>query len=116
MSEMRFYIDKEGAYLGGWDASPPEDSIEVEFPPENADQPWLFPGWGSSPARLSTIEGEWRDSEMPIAQQNVTAFEYGEKDIPGTVEQWKAYWLALRKWTVDNPDFPNSEQRPVRPS
>ncbi|MDY7067564.1 hypothetical protein PsexTeo8_40460 [Pseudomonas extremaustralis] len=65
---------------------------------------------------LSGIEKSWRDTEMPIAQHNVTAIEYGEGDIPGTAQQWQKYWLALRKWTADNPDFPDSSKRPVAPT
>lgn len=61
------------------------------------------------------VESAWRESEMPKAQQNVTAIEYGEEGIPGTAQQWQKYWLALRKWTVDNPDFPDSSKRPVAP-
>lgn len=67
-------------------------------------------------AKLAPGEIVWRDSEMPKAQQNVTAIEYGEEDIPGTAQQWQKYWLALRKWTADNPDFPDSSKRPVAPS
>ncbi|WP_447892311.1 hypothetical protein [Pseudomonas marginalis] len=62
------------------------------------------------------IESTWRDTEMPKAQQNVTAIEYGDEDIPGTAQQWQKYWLALRKWTADNPDFPDSSKRPVAPT
>jgi len=65
---------------------------------------------------LSGVENTWRDTEMPIAQQNVTALEYGDEYIPGTALQWKKYWLALRKWTADNPDFPDSTKRPVAPT
>ncbi|OCW24852.1 hypothetical protein BBG20_17390 [Pseudomonas aylmerensis] len=60
-------------------------------------------------------ENQWRDSQMPLAQQNVTAIEYGEEGIPGTAQQWQKYWLALRKWTADNPDFPKKESRPIKP-
>ena len=60
-------------------------------------------------------ENQWRDSQMPTAQQNVTAIEYGEEGIPGTAQEWQKYWLALRKWTADNPDFPDSSKRPVAP-
>jgi hypothetical protein len=66
-------------------------------------------------AKLAPTENAWRDSEMPKAQQNVTAIEYGEEDIPGTTQQWQRYWLALRKWTAENPDFPDSSKRPVAP-
>lgn len=66
--------------------------------------------------KLAPIENNWRDAEMPIAQQNVTAIEYGEEGIPGTAQQWQKYWLALRKWNDTNPDFPDSTKRPVAPS
>lgn len=39
---MKYYIDFEGVYLGGWDRLPPIESIEVPFPPENARQIWDF--------------------------------------------------------------------------
>ena len=65
---------------------------------------------------LAAIETQWRDAEMPRAQQTVTAIEYGEGDIPGTAQQWQKYWLALRKWTDTNPDFPDSSKRPVAPT
>ena len=61
---------------------------------------------------LSIAENAWRGIEMPRAQQNVTAIEYGE---PGDAQAWKDYWLALHKWTSDNPDFPDSSKRPVAP-
>ncbi|ONH51001.1 hypothetical protein SAMN04490182_2097 [Pseudomonas cedrina] len=67
-------------------------------------------------AENAFTENEWRDSQMPKAQQNVTAIEYGEEGIPGTAQQWQKYWLALRKWTADNPDFPDSTKRPIAPS
>ena len=61
-------------------------------------------------------ENQWRDLQMPKAQQNVTAIEYGEEGVPGTAQQWQKYWLALRKWTDSNPDFPDSSKRPVAPT
>jgi len=68
------------------------------------------------PVQPAVLESAWRESEMPKAQQNVTAIEYGEEDIPGTAQQWQRYWLALRKWTELNPDFPDRTKRPVAPS
>lgn len=67
-------------------------------------------------AKLVPIENDWRETEMPKAQQNVTAIEYGEAGIPGTAQEWQKYWLALRKWNQSNPDFPDSSKRPVAPS
>lgn len=66
-------------------------------------------------SKLAITEDQWRAEQMPKAQQNVTAIEYGEQDIPGTAQQWRNYWLALRKWTEANPDFPNPAKRPVSP-
>lgn len=113
---MKYYIDIYGKFLGGWDQNPPEVGIEVEPQPEYADQIWLFPGWSESPSAAYARETAWRDEQMPAAQQNVTAIEYGEEGIPGTAQQWQKYWLALRKWTADNPDFPDSSKRPVAPT
>ena len=74
---------------------------------------YVPPPYVPTTQELSEIESTWREVEMPRAQQNVTAIEYGEKDIPGTAQQWQKYWLALRKWTDTNPDFPDSSKRPV---
>ncbi|MGY3026184.1 hypothetical protein ACVWXR_004019 [Pseudomonas lurida] len=108
---FRYYVNKAGVYLGATDGEP-LSAFEVEMSPASSDQPWLFPGWGPSPSNIRRIEEEWRAIEMPKAQQNVTAIEYGE---PGDAQAWKSYWLALRKWTPDNPDFPDSSKRPVAP-
>ncbi|MGY2199021.1 hypothetical protein [Pseudomonas gingeri] len=69
-----------------------------------------------TPEQLAYAELAWRDEQMPIAQQTVTAIEYGEQDIPGTAQQWQKYWLDLRRWTSTNPDFPDSSKRPVAPA
>ncbi|MDB1112842.1 hypothetical protein [Pseudomonas extremaustralis] len=66
--------------------------------------------------RYAVTEKTWRDEQMPIAQQTVTALTYGEEGISGAVADWQSYWLALRKWTDTNPDFPDSSKRPVAPS
>lgn len=77
---------------------------------------YVPPPYVPTAQELSDIENVWREVEMPKAQQNVTAIEYGEEDVPGTAQQWQKYWLALRKWTDTNPDFPDSSRRPVAPS
>jgi len=66
-------------------------------------------------AKLAPVENAWRNNEMSIAKNNVTAIEFGDDDIKGTSSEWKAYWLVLRKWTDANPDFPDSTKRPVSP-
>ena len=77
---------------------------------------YVPPPYVPTTQELSEIENVWREVEMPKAQQNVTAIEYGDEGISGTAQQWQKYWLALRKWTADNPDFPDSTKRPVAPS
>lgn len=67
-------------------------------------------------AKLTLTENAWRDEQMPIARNNVTALQFGETGIPGSEQQWKDYWLALRKWVDTNPDFPDSTKRAVAPS
>lgn len=113
---MKYYVNAEGVYLYATDGEAPEDGIAVEPPPVSGDQVWLFPGWSESKAGLIEIENQWREEQMPFAQQNVTAIEYGVEDIPGTAQQWQKYWLALRKWTDTNPDFPDSSKRPIAPT
>jgi hypothetical protein len=66
---------------------------------------------------LRLIENAWRDLEMPIAKENVTAIQFEDPDaLPGTEAEWKAYWVALRNWKDGNPDFPDITKRPVRPA
>lgn len=123
---MEFYYLDDGSAVGSYNGMPynfhphatPEQwdwfqlqleqglVIEVDRPPEPQ----------ADPLDVALGEAVWRDIEMPKAQQNVTAIEYGEEDIPGTAKQWQKYWLALRKWTADNPDFPDSSKRPVAPT
>lgn len=46
---MKYYVDGQGRYLGGWDddLTPPAGAIEVPAPPADARQPWLGESWGS---------------------------------------------------------------------
>lgn len=42
---MKYYIDSQGIYLGGWDANPPTGAIEVPEPPQDARQVWDGTKW-----------------------------------------------------------------------
>lgn len=42
MNMMRFYVNKQGQYLGGWDNNPPSEGIEVPVAPGNASYTWDF--------------------------------------------------------------------------
>ena len=114
------YVTSTGSYVGGYDdGAVPEESGLINLgdsPPDYSDQIWQFPGWSESPSRLEAVESGWREQQMPLAQQTVTALTYGEDGISGTVIEWQKYWLALRKWTADNPDFPDITKRPIQPS
>lgn len=114
-NEMILYVDASGIQMYATDGDPPEGGVAVSSIPEYSDQVWLFPGWGSSLLKATQVENNWREAEMPIAKNNVTAIQFGENGIAGTEQQWKDYWLALRKWTQDNPDFPDVTKRPTSP-
>lgn len=117
----KHYVDANGVSVGGFgEGSYPTDPTLVDIGedlPDYADQIWLFPGWSTSPSQLRLAETVWREAEMPIAKENVTAIQFEDPDaLPGTEAQWKAYWVALRNWTDSNPYYPDSTKRPVRPS
>jgi len=124
MSE--FYYLTDGSAVGNYNGMP------YNFHPKATPEQWSWfqaelaagnfqevarpPDPAADPIDPAIVENSWRETQMPIAQQNVTAIEYGEEDITGTAQQWQKYWLALRKWTEINPDFPDSSKRPVAPS
>jgi len=124
MSE--FYYLTDGSAVGDYNGMP------YNFHPKATPEQWSWfqaelaagnfqevarpPDPAADPIDPAIVENSWRETQMPIAQQNVTAIEYGEEDITGTAQQWQKYWLALRKWTETNPDFPDSSKRPVAPS
>lgn len=86
----------------------PQPGLEYEAYP---DGEWRLP-----PEYLAQREEAWRAAEMPIARENVTAVDFGDETIPGTVAQWKAYWLAVRDWKEGHADYPDSTKRPARPA
>lgn len=123
---MEFYYSEDGSAVGTYNGLP------YNFHPTETPEQWLWflseledgnlreipkpPEPLPEPTDPALVENQWREAEMVIAKSNVTAIEYGEEGIPGTEQDWKAYWLALRKWTQDaNPDFPDSTKRPKAP-
>lgn len=46
---MKYYINDQNRYIGGWDSNPPSGAIEVPFPPEHADDIWSDGVWVTSP-------------------------------------------------------------------
>lgn len=112
---MRFFLENDGNV---WCLDEDSDALFVTetMRPMTEDEINLHLNPPPTQEMLALIEEQWRELQMPIAKNNVTAIEFGEGGIPGTAAQWKAYWLALRKWAADNPDFPDSSKRPVAPT
>lgn len=116
------YIDASGNYLGGWDMGPPEGAIEVPHPPEYADQPWLFPGWGPSPSQLQIAESKWQAAEVVAISEQLDALEEAEAGespvdlLPGTRTQWLKYRGQVRNWKEGAEHYPDSDHRPIRPA
>ncbi|MDS9879496.1 hypothetical protein RMI40_32200 [Pseudomonas protegens] len=114
----KYLMDASGSYIGAFgDGVELPPGIEVEVPPDYADQKWQFPGWGPSLALARQIENDWRNAEMAVAEVNVTAIQFGDPDaLPGTESAWKAYWIALKNWAEGKGGYPDSARRPVRPA
>lgn len=61
MNPVKYYVDADGStYLMGTDGEPPEGSIEVPFPPQDARQKWNGSEWlppiiGAPPLALKQI-------------------------------------------------------------
>ncbi|MBF6029682.1 hypothetical protein ICY20_18185 [Pseudomonas sp. P115] len=92
----------------------PEDENALDYTAQ-PDGTWAITQ-GTLNAKQSPVENAWRNEQMPLALENLTAVQLGADDVAGTEKQWKDYWLSLRKWTDTNPDFPDSTKRPVAPS
>lgn len=63
---MKYYVDIEGRYLGGWDANPPAGAIEVPVAPTDARQVWSFDlgQWQGTPVTAETIAARRYKAEV----------------------------------------------------
>lgn len=112
---FRYYVNETGAYLGATDGNPISD-YQVLEPPVNGDQIWQFPGWSESPSLAQYRESQWRETQMTrVANQLLMLEDEDPNAEPSTARQWRDYRIELRKWTAENPDFPDSSKRPVAP-
>ena len=55
---MKYFVDSQGRYLGGWMENPPAGSIEVPFPPDDARRLWLGDQWGEIPVTTAARAAE----------------------------------------------------------
>lgn len=113
---MKYFIEQDGEVWAFEDDGSQDFRITPTMRAMTAREVDLHLNPPPAAEELAAIEAQWRADQMPLALETVTAFQMGEEDIPGTEQLWKEYWLALRKWTADNPDFPDSTRRPVAPT
>lgn len=63
------------------------------------------------------IETAWRDEEYAKIPEYLLMIEDGDPDAPfGTIDQWKLYRIALRRWKEGAEGWPDSANRPARPA
>ena len=62
---IKYYVDSQGNYLGGFDSSPPSGAIEVPEAPLHASQKWSKNGW--SGISLS------KDEQISAIESNITS-------------------------------------------
>jgi hypothetical protein len=102
---------------------PDEGWIEMSGPrPESTDftaqsnGTWLI-SQETVKAKLVLAENEWVETQMgEIAEQLLMLDDEDPSAKQGTARQWRDYRIELRKWTGENPDFPDSGKRPLAPS
>ncbi|MGR4042899.1 hypothetical protein FW796_26275 [Pseudomonas sp. 910_21] len=120
------YVTASGVYVGTWEEPlTPDDKTLVgigEEYPANADQLWLFPGWGVSPSKLRRVEDLWREEELLVIADQLDALEEAEANavpadlLPGARPQWLKYRGAVRNWTEGKDGYPDITKRPIRPT
>ena len=66
-------------------------------------------------APLIAAEVQWAEQERKFVVEQLEAIEDGEKGL-GTERQWRDYRTQVRAWKLDAEGYPDSSQRPERPS
>ena len=66
-------------------------------------------------APLIDVEIQWVEQERKFVAEQLEAIEDGEL-IAGTERQWRDYRTQVRAWKLDAEGYPDSSQRPARPS
>lgn len=55
---MKYYIDSQGRYLGGWIENPPPGAIQVPEPPQDARQVWNGAEWDKAAVTATEVDAE----------------------------------------------------------
>ena len=66
-------------------------------------------------ASLIAAETQWAEQERKFATEQFEAIEDGES-IVGTERQWRDYRTQVRAWKEGAAGYPDSSERPMRPS
>ena len=66
-------------------------------------------------APLIAVEVQWVEQERKFVAERLEAIEDGEQ-VAGTERLWRDYRTQVRAWKLDAEGYPDSSQRPGRPS
>ena len=66
-------------------------------------------------APLIAVEVQWAEQERKRVAEQLEAIEDGEQ-AAGTERQWRDYRTQVRAWKLGGEGYPESSQRPARPS
>ena len=66
-------------------------------------------------APLIAVEVQWVEQERKFVAEQLEAIEDGEQ-VAGTERMWRDYRTQVRAWKLDVESYPDSSQRPARPS
>lgn len=70
----------------------------------------------------ASVESSWRASELQVIARQIDALEEADADVsppdllPGTKQQWLRFRGQVNNWKEGAENFPEQDQRPVRPA
>ncbi|RWI06819.1 MAG: hypothetical protein EOQ89_03560 [Mesorhizobium sp.] len=107
----KYFVDTSGKYLGGWDGSaPPEGSIEVPSPPDNASRLWTGSSWAQPTeaeqrALLPSLTPRQLCMMLPALGMSEATIESTIAAIPDEVERQRAdiEWRKATSFSRNHP-------------
>ncbi|MBZ8133213.1 hypothetical protein [Afifella sp. IM 167] len=92
----RFYVDAEGAYLGGFDgAAPPQGAVEVGAPPADGRQKWNGEEWSAPPATSKDVGAE-RARRTGLGYRHNFGGSAGIRTLDSRDDSDAINWLGLK--------------------
>lgn len=102
---MKYYVDDQGVYLGGWDENPPEGAIEVPYAPGDARQVWQFPGYSdvpvAIPASITRRQGRralLQAGKLVAVESAIAAISDPAQQMVAQIEYENATWERANPW------------------